>query len=241
MTDLWLDIRYAVRTLARARGFSLLALAILGIGLGASTTIFSALNGVLLRPLPYANRDRLVVAWEANRAEPGLRSGVSAAMFESLGAAEDAAWTPFRGAALRPGRRRPTARTARVAPTCFAARSDQGPRVRFGKVRPTSGPGPRRRRPLRALAGSDVQALDQATRGSRVPSVASRADPVRPRSRLAACGTGNPESGQARRGVPGSPALTARAPGRCRWAPDWYAACDWRPGLAGCPDSEVTT
>jgi putative ABC transport system permease protein len=84
MTDLLRDVRYALRTLWRARGFSLLAVAILGIGLGAGATMFSALDGVLLRPLPYADPDRLVVAWEANRAESDLRSGVSAAVFTAL-------------------------------------------------------------------------------------------------------------------------------------------------------------
>jgi hypothetical protein len=49
-------VRYGLRTLRRAKGFSLLALAILGIGVGAGTTMFSALNGVLLR-LPYADPD----------------------------------------------------------------------------------------------------------------------------------------------------------------------------------------
>jgi hypothetical protein len=97
MNDLWRDVRYAVRTLARARGFTIVAVTILGIGLGASVTIFSALNGVLLRPLPYSDPDRLVAAWEVNRTQLEARSGVSAAMFEVLGSQDEvftgvAAW-----------------------------------------------------------------------------------------------------------------------------------------------------
>jgi hypothetical protein len=53
MRDLFRDVRYAMRVLRRARGLSLATVVILAIGIGASTTIFSAMNGVLLRRLPY--------------------------------------------------------------------------------------------------------------------------------------------------------------------------------------------
>ncbi|UCG89123.1 MAG: ABC transporter permease [Gemmatimonadota bacterium] len=54
------DIRYAVRGLARTPGFTLVALVTLGLGIAASTSIFSVVNGILLRPLPYPDSDRLV-------------------------------------------------------------------------------------------------------------------------------------------------------------------------------------
>src|SRR5262245_23875243 len=54
------DLRYTFRTLRRDLGFSLIAILILGIGIGANTAIFSLVNALLFRPLPFANADRLV-------------------------------------------------------------------------------------------------------------------------------------------------------------------------------------
>ncbi len=55
-----LDLRYAMRTLARTPGFALMAIMILGVGIGATTTIFSVVDTVVLRPLPYPDPGELV-------------------------------------------------------------------------------------------------------------------------------------------------------------------------------------
>jgi predicted permease len=58
---MWMhDFRYAIRSLARARGFTLAVVLTLGLGIGANTAIFSVVRGVLLRPLPHRDGDRLV-------------------------------------------------------------------------------------------------------------------------------------------------------------------------------------
>src|SRR5262245_53956691 len=66
MTAIAQDLRYAVRSLARAPGFVVTAVLILAMGIGGTAAMFSVLYGVLLRPLPYPASGRLVGLWEVH-------------------------------------------------------------------------------------------------------------------------------------------------------------------------------
>ena len=58
------DVRYALRSLRKAPGFAMLAVLVLAAGIGATSAIFSLIDGTLIRPLPYADADRLLMLWE---------------------------------------------------------------------------------------------------------------------------------------------------------------------------------
>lgn len=76
MDELIKDIRYGIRTLLKSPGFALVTMVTVGLGIGANTAIFSLISGVLLKPLPYANEDRLVLLRQqaplAGRANAGV-------------------------------------------------------------------------------------------------------------------------------------------------------------------------
>ncbi len=81
MENLWRDIRFGVRMLASKPVITFIAVIALALGIGASTAIFSVVNTVLLRALPYPNGPRLVTVWEQNRPRSRERNVISPANF----------------------------------------------------------------------------------------------------------------------------------------------------------------
>src|SRR5580765_4215273 len=126
------DLRYAARLLLRQPAFTLIATLVLALGIGANTAIFSVVDAVLLRPLPYVDQDRLVSLSTFWR-QTGLRGQVSSPDFQDW---HDRA-TSFDGmAALAGGETSVSvdggadyARVARVTPeffSLFSARAEAG-------------------------------------------------------------------------------------------------------------------
>jgi putative ABC transport system permease protein len=76
------DVRYALRLMRQRPGYTLLVIATLALGIGAGTAMFSAIHGVLLRPLPFREPARLVMVWENDRLNRKPRYPVAPANFD---------------------------------------------------------------------------------------------------------------------------------------------------------------
>ena len=63
LADLLRDFQYAARSLLRTPGFTVVAVAVLALGIGATSAIFSLVSAVWLKPLPFADEDRIVSLW----------------------------------------------------------------------------------------------------------------------------------------------------------------------------------
>lgn len=107
------DLRYGVRTLARSPGFTFAAVLTLALGIGANAAVFSVVDGVLLRPVPMEDADRLMMVWETDRNSGTTREPASvpdfldfrerSSRFESLAALEgrEVNLTPTQGEPTR--------------------------------------------------------------------------------------------------------------------------------------------
>jgi hypothetical protein len=80
------DLKWALKSLVRAPGFTLLASLLLALGIGANLAIFTLMERTLLRPLPYGHPERLVALWEQTPRRGTLRDYFSAADWMSAAA-----------------------------------------------------------------------------------------------------------------------------------------------------------
>jgi len=71
LETLWQDVRYAGRILAKNPGFAAVVIFSLALGIGANTAVFSAMNAVLLRALPYEHPETLATVWTTQKTDPG--------------------------------------------------------------------------------------------------------------------------------------------------------------------------
>jgi hypothetical protein len=94
MSTLGQDLRYATRTLTNSRGFTLVAILTLAIGVGANVAIFSFVDGILLKPLPYDQPERIVRILE--KPPQGERNGISTLNFLDLAEETTRSSTSFR-------------------------------------------------------------------------------------------------------------------------------------------------
>jgi hypothetical protein len=104
LSDLSGDLKLGYRLLLRCPLFALGVIVTLSLGIAASTTIYSLVHGVLLRPLPYPDAERMVVLWEHNLPRARTENEVSAANLE--------AWQ------MVAARRQPRARFSHSSPPC---------------------------------------------------------------------------------------------------------------------------
>jgi len=123
LENFWHDLQLGVRSLRQSPGFTLLAVSALALGIGANTSMFSVLNGVMLKPLPYAHLPQLDRLYRATAQNP--EGNISPADFREFQQVKDgygdaAAYTPERVSLAEPGRPAEMAASARATANLFS-------------------------------------------------------------------------------------------------------------------------
>ena len=155
MESLKRDLRYVARSLSRSPGFFLITVFTLSLGIGATTSIFSVVNGVLLQPLPYPGAERIAQLFQIDK--DGKRMSVSVPnfedwkaqtrAFESMAVSQAGGITTVNGLA-EPVRARATRGVTRIL---LGVRREAGDRARLRRRRASArraGVGHRERRVL---------------------------------------------------------------------------------------------
>ena len=121
----WADVRFATRSLLKNSGFLVVVILSLALGIAANSTIFSVLDTLLYRPLPYPEPEKLVVIWETEQAHPDSRNAPPIAELvdwqKQNHVFEDIAMTSFNDTASVSGLGEPRPlRTQYVTPNFFS-------------------------------------------------------------------------------------------------------------------------
>ena len=82
--ELWQDLRYGARALAKSRAFTAVAILSLALGIGVNTAVFSVVDAMMFRPLPFEHSDRLVVVYRTTPRRPGSRQQIWVGQYRAL-------------------------------------------------------------------------------------------------------------------------------------------------------------
>lgn len=144
MQMLWRNIRYSVRLLLKKPASAAVVVLTLALGIGANTAVFAVINALLVRPLPYANSDRILYVWESRLSDPSLEDSLSPHNFtdiRSLNRSFESYFAYQYTNATLTGNGQPESLTAVKASADFAAVLGVAPAIGrlFGKAEDTPG------------------------------------------------------------------------------------------------------